>query len=113
MRVQSIIIDNTFGNNISRVSIYGPFIDSLETSQLKEEKFELLIDTNNKSFIQSRLDNLISENLQVMYMSQLFKRFNTKYSIFFEYTNDFFAVWKDKQKTVNYKDQFLIISRPS
>jgi len=29
-------------------------------------------------------------------MSQLFKRFNTKYSIFFEYTNDFFAVWKDK-----------------
>jgi len=51
MRVQSIIIDNTFGNNISRVSIYGPFIDSLETSQLKEEKFELLIDTNNKSFI--------------------------------------------------------------
>lgn len=103
MILNSILIDNIYGNNISRIIFYGDSITNFEVELLKNNKFYIEIDKNNKNFIQQKIENLITENNQVAYLNQLIKFLQDKYYILFSFQQDFFIVWKDKNTTKEFK----------
>lgn len=108
MIVQSIIIDNTYGKNVTRVSIYGKEISDIEGLQLNKESFQVMIDPRTKEYIQSKIENLIQENIQISYIQTLLSKINKVYYVYYTFTPDFFIMWKSKDKTVDFKENFKI-----
>lgn len=103
MILSSILIDNTYGTNISRIIFYGKNIIEFEEEILKSNNFYTEVDKKNKDFIQQKIENLITENNQVAYLNQLIKILQDKYYILFSFQQDFFIVWKDKNTTKEFK----------
>lgn len=102
MKLKSIIVDNQYGRNISRISLYGNEISSSETTSLLSEHFDVNRDNTSKEFIQSKIENVVPEKSQIIYLNQLVKQLHDKYYIYFTYDKNFYVVWKDKTKTEKY-----------
>ena len=106
MILRSILIDNTYGTNVSRIIFYGKNIIEFEEEILKSNNFYTEVDKKNKEFLQQKIEGLVQETLQVQYLNKLIKQLSEKYYITFQFEKDFFVTWKSQDKRTDFKANF-------
>ena len=97
MTLQSIKVENNYGKNTSRVTIFQNGYSREESVELEKQKFQIRENINKGELIQVRIEGLIPEKNQPSCQQKLINELHKINNVWFSFSPKFVISWEDNK----------------